>query len=84
MLSAGLVPSSPVSETGSVSISDYVSIIAAKRLGDNKCRFSLVYSEDPKLGHIPSWLDSYLASKVIPNFIDGLVRSCMSSDTQAV
>ena len=63
----------PVSTKGAVPVKEYFGITAAKKSGDNKCRYCVFHFDDPRVGKMPKWIETYVANTLLPSFPKKLI-----------
>jgi hypothetical protein len=63
--------SKPISSA--VPVKEYFGITAAKKSGDNKCRYCVFHFDDPRVGKMPKWIETYVANNLLPSFPKKLI-----------
>jgi hypothetical protein len=70
--SAESTDSRPISTA--VPVKEYFGITAAKAIGDQKCRYCVFHFDDPRVGKMPKWIETYVANTLLPSFPKKLIE----------
>ena len=62
------------SPTKAVPVKEYFGITAAKGTGERKCRYCVFHFDDPRVGKMPKWIESYVATTLLPSFPKKLIE----------
>ena len=62
------------STSKAVPVKEYFGITAAKGTGEKKCRYCVFHFDDPRVGKMPKWIESYVATTLLPSFPKKLIE----------
>jgi hypothetical protein len=56
------------SPTDVVPVKEYFGITAAIGISHGKCRYCVFHFDDPRMGKVPKWIESYVSKTLLPSF----------------
>ena len=51
-----------------VPVKEYFGITAAVGIGEKRCRYCVFHFDDPRVGKMPKWVESYVSKTLLPSF----------------